>query len=89
MNQNTDIKKTNSNFKRGVSSGGMGSLFGNSLLNIAGNYKKSETKKFGGSLFVNNNKIDEAKTMENKNAPKKLLIWAKVHTLKKHSKKNL
>ena len=87
MNENTDIKKTNSNFKRGVSSGGMGSLFGNSLLNIVENYKKSETKKFGGSLFVNNNnKIDETKTMENKKAPKKLSIWNKVKSLKKHEK---
>ena len=87
MNENTDIKKTNSNFKRGVSSGGMGSLFGNSLLNIVENYKKSETKKFGGSLFVNNNnKIDETKTMENKKAPKKLSIWNKVKSLKKPEK---
>ena len=88
MNVNTDIKKTNSNFKRGVSSGGMGSLFGNSLLNVAGNYKKSETKKFGGSLFINNNKIDETKTMENKKVPKKLSIWKGVHLLKKPEKKN-
>ena len=87
MNENTDIKKTNSNFKRGVSSGGMGSLFGNSLLNIVENYKKSETKKFGGSLFVNN-KIDEVKTMENKKAPKKLSTWKKLNSLKKPEQKN-
>ena len=84
MNADNDIKKTTSNFKRGVSTvGGTRSLFVNSLLGRAENYKKSETKKFGGSLFFNN-KNEEKKTMDYKNGrAKQLSYWKRLNSQEK------
>ena len=83
MNADSDIKKTTSNFKRGVSTGGKRSLFVNSLHGRAETYKKSETKKFGGSVFFNNIN-EEKKIMDNKNGrAKQLLNWKRLNSLQK------
>ena len=88
INAQTYSKKQTSLFKRGVSSGGMGSFFGNSHFYMAEkHYKKSETKKFGGSLFINN-KIEEKKTLDNKKWAKKPSIWRRFNSIRKPKEEN-
>ena len=75
------------NMKRGIS-GNFGSLFGKSMFNIGENYKKSNTKKFGGSMLVNMQRIDEKKPSYSKKDNKRILSWKKLATKKNIEEKN-
>ena len=72
--------------KRGISSG-FGSLFGKSLLNLA-DYKKSNTKKFGGSILINMQRIDEIKTSNPKKENMRISMRKKHMTKKIFEERN-
>ena len=81
-----EVGKTKTNeIKRGISSG-IGSLFGNTILNISKNYNKSNTKKFGGSLIVNAEKSEDKKSLFKKET-KKISIWKRLSMKKKSEDK--
>ena len=81
-----EVGKTKTNeIKRGISSG-IGSLFGNTILNISKNYNKSNTKKFGGSLIVNAEKSEDKKSLFKKET-KKISIWKRLSMKKKSGDK--
>ena len=70
-----------SKFKRGISTG-FGSLFGKSLLNSGNNYQKSNTKKFGGSISINMQKIKEKNTFHSKKDISRISVWKKLASKK-------
>ena len=79
--------KLNMNMKRGIS-GNFGSLFGKSMLSLGENYKKSNTKKFGRSILVNMQRIDEKKHSNSKKDNKRISSWKKLATKKNLEEKN-
>ena len=83
---NVANKSNNINIKRGIS-GNFGSLFGKSLLNLGDNYNKSNTKKFGGSIFSSMKSIEEKKEF-NPKIEKKVSIWKRISSKKKTEEKN-
>ena len=74
-----------SKFKRGISTG-FGSLFGKSLLNSGNNYQKSNTKKFGGSISINMQKIKEKNTFHSKKDISRISVWKKLASKKVEEK---
>ena len=85
ISYNSALNKNDSNLKRGISSN-FGSLFGKNMLNLNESYKKSNTKKFGGSIFANVQKIEEKNEVDVKK-DKKVSIWKRLSLKKKVEEK--